>query len=121
MGKSITPTEILGATLIMAETTPETFSTVSKPDVEKFNMRSKRPNNRFVGASSADLTETKIVIGIESIPTKWDDLTINSTFSKSKNGLPLCVKVSVSAFVEIFTNRRESRIGGGEVFKVVQK
>lgn len=105
----------------MAETITETSHNGTPATSKAAKKGFKRPNNRFVGASSADLTETKLTIGIETTPTSWDNLAINSTFSKSKNGLPLCIKVSVSAFVEVFSNRRESRIGGGEVFKVVQK
>lgn len=81
----------------------------------------KRPNSRFVGASSADLADGKLGYGVETSPTKWGDLPINATFSKSKSGLPLCVKISSSSFVEVFGNRRESRIGGGEVYKVHQR
>lgn len=105
----------------MPETVDTTTVNGSSANSKAVKKGSKRPNTRFVGASSAELGETKLSLGIESTPTSWDVLPINSTFSKSKNGLPLCVKVSVSAYVEVFSNRRESRIGGGEVFKVVQK
>jgi hypothetical protein len=105
----------------MAETLTEATHNGTSATSKVLKRGFKRPNNRFVGASTADLAETRLTLGIETTPTSWDNLPINATFSKSKNGLPLCVKVSVSAFVEVFSNRRESRIGGGEVFRVVQK
>ncbi len=93
----------------------------SSASVKGKGKATKRPNDRFVGASSSDLGETKVSLGIETTPTDWTKLPINSTFSKSKSGLPLCVKVSTSSFVEVFSNRRENRIGGGEVYRVIQK
>lgn len=76
----------------------------------------KRENNRSVGGSQTEVKKTSNDYSTDSTAISWRKLRNNKPFSPNPSGVPLCVKVSASSYVEVWTGTREVRIGDGMVY-----